>query len=310
MENAARQRIGFVGLGAMGGPICAHIARAGHDVAGYDLNPAAIEAVVAQGARAAASPAEAARAANLLVVMVHNAGQVDDVLFGAGQAAKSLPAGATVWLASTVSPDYAQSLQKRLNDRGLRLVDGPVSGGATGAQAGALTIIVSGEPEALAQAEAAMQACSSVIHPVGDAAGAASTVKLINQLLTATHIALTAEALALGTRAGVDPALLAQVISQSAGTSRQFEKRAPRMVAGDHERHSTVNIFLKDLEIALDAARALRFPIPIAASAHQIFTMAAGAGDGANSDTTVLKVYERNGGVDVAASASKEGRKA
>ena len=306
MSDAAPLRIGFIGLGAMGGPICAHLAAAGHQVTGYDLQPAAVQAVVERGVAPAASVREAAIGADLFVVMVHNAGQADAVLFGDGGAAEALPGGATVWLASTVAPAYAQGLQVRLAEMGLRMVDGPVSGGATGAQAGNLTIIVSGETAALDLAEGAMQACAGVIHRVGEQAGAASTVKLVNQLLTAAHIALTAEAVALGTRAGVDPELLVKVISQSAGTSRQFEKRAPRMVAGDHVPQSTVNIFLKDLEIALDTARSLKFPTPLAASAHQIFSMAAGAGDGASSDTTVLRVYERNGGVDVSAAAGKE----
>lgn len=305
MSDAALSRIGFIGLGAMGGPICGHLAAAGHDVAAYDIRPTAVDAAAARGARPAASVREAASDAQLLVLMVHNAAQADAVLFGQGGAAAALPAGAVVWLASTVAPAYARGLQASLRERGLGMVDGPVSGGATGAQAGTLTIIASGDAPSLRIAEPAMRACSSVIHQVGEEAGAASTVKLVNQLLTASHIALTAEALALGARAGVDPDVLVEVISQSAGASRQFEKRAPRMAAGDHAPQSTVDIFLKDLEIALDAARALRFPVPIAASAHQVFSMAAGAGDGPNSDTTVLRVYERNGGVDVAA-ARKE----
>ncbi|KCV65905.1 NADP oxidoreductase coenzyme F420-dependent [Bordetella bronchiseptica 99-R-0433] len=305
MSDAALSRIGFIGLGAMGGPICGHLAAAGHDVAAYDIRPTAVDAAVARGARPAASLREAASDAQLLVLMVHNAAQADAVLFGQGGAAAALPAGAVVWLASTVAPAYARGLQASLRERGFGMVDGPVSGGATGAQAGTLTIMVSGDAPSLRVAEPAMRACSSVIHQVGEEAGAASTVKLVNQLLTASHIALTAEALALGARAGVDPDVLVQVISQSAGASLQFEKRAPRMAAGDHAPQSTVDIFLKDLEIALDAARALRFPVPIAASAHQVFSMAAGAGDGPNSDTTVLRVYERNGGVDVAA-ARKE----
>jgi 3-hydroxyisobutyrate dehydrogenase len=189
------------------------------------------------------------------------------------------------------------------------LIDGPVSGGLTGAQAGELTIMASGHPDALALAEPVMRACARTVHKVGAQAGAGSQVKLINQLLTATHIALTAEAVAFGARAGLDPRVLTEVISQSAGRSFQFEKRAPRMVAGDHAKHSTVNIFLKDLEIALEGARQLRFPTPLTATAHQVFTMAAGMGLAMESDTRVLDVYERNGGVDVAQAGRGRGDK-
>ncbi len=294
-----KPRVAFIGLGAMGQPICSHILRARHDVAGYDVNPTVLERLREQGLETASSPSAAASEAQVLIVMVHNADQVDQVLFGTNGAAEKLPADATIWLASTVSPEYVEKLDKRLSELSLNLVDGPVSGGVTGAQDAALSIIVSGSTKALDACASVMACCSKTIYRVGDVPGLASKVKLINQLLTASHIALTAEALSLGVRSGIDPETLIEVISESAGTSRQFEKRAPRMASGDHTRHSTINIFLKDLDIALEAAKKLRFPTPISSIAHQMFTMAAGAGLGNDSDTTIIKVYEQLGGLDI-----------
>lgn len=296
----ARRRIGFIGLGAMGGPIARHLCEAGHRVAGFDLNHAALERLAQAGGTAASGAAEAARGADLLFVMVVNGAQAEAVLFGQDTAAAALPRGATVILSSTLPPDHAAAIASRLEEMGLFMLDAPVSGGVTGAEAGTLTVIASGPDAAFDAAAAVIRGYCGQLYRVGSRAGQGSTVKLVNQLLTATHIALTAEALALGARAGVDPSLLYEVVAHSAGRSFQFEKRAPRMIAGDHEPQSRVDIFLKDLSIALDAARGLNAPVPIAAAAHQVFTMAAGAGLGPRSDTEVLRVYESFGALDIA----------
>lgn len=282
--------------------MAAHLVRAGLAVRGFDIAPAARERLAAAGGVPATSPADAAAGASALVVMVHDARQAREVLFGAEGAAPALAKGAAVWLASTIAPDDARAIGADLAAIGLHMVDGPVSGGATGAQSGTLTVMAGGDDTPFDTLAPVFAACTARVFRVGPI-GAGSTVKLVNQLLTASHIALTAEALALGARAGVDPALMIEVVTASAGNSVQFAKRAPRMAAGDHAPQSTVNIFLKDLGIALDAARSLQFPVPLAAAAHQVFTMAAGAGFGRESDTNVLRVYERMGGVDVAAVA-------
>lgn len=288
------EKIGFIGLGAMGGRMAAHMVRRGLSVRGYDLAPTALQRFVRNGGHSAASAIEAATGSTLLVLMVHNAQQAEEILFGASPAVNELQQGATVWLASTVAPVAVRRLEAQVRKTGRLLLDGPVSGGATGAEAGTLTIMASGPQQAFEVALPAMQACSQRILRLGDAAGAASTVKAINQLLTASHIALTAEAVAFGEQAGLDPDLLIEAIGQSAGASRQFEKRAPRMAHGDHERQSTVDIFLKDLGIALEAAQSLDFPTPIAAAAHQVFKQAADAGWGSESDTRVIDIYRSN----------------
>ena len=292
--DAARRRIGVIGLGKMGGAMAARLLGAGHVVTGYDLNPDATAGLVAAGGTAAESPAQAARDAEVLLVMVHDATQVDSVLFG-GQvsamgAAGQMAAGCVVWLASTVAPDYARALAQRLQAHQLALIDGPVSGGATGAGDGDLVAICGATPQALQQAAFALQACCRDVHRVGEP-GMGSTVKMINQLLVATHSALTSEAMALAARAGVDPARLIEVITQSAGTSRIFEKRAPRIAAGDHTVQVTIDTLRKDLQIAIDAAHSLGMDPVIARSAHGLLNAAAAAGRGADSDTSLVQDY-------------------
>ncbi len=295
-------QVGFIGLGAMGGAMAAQLLTGGYSVTGYDIDPAAQGRHARRGGTVAASPAAAADRADILVLMVHDASQVEDVLFGEKGAAPALPEKSTVWMASTVTPAFAIALGPRLAVFGVRLIDGPVSGGMTGAEAGTLTVIASGTADALAAGEGVMKACSGQVFRVGDL-GAGSTIKMVNQVLTAAHIALAAEALALGVRAGVDPRVLIDVITRSAGSSRMFEKRAPRMVEGDHVPQSTLNTFLKDLGIALATARGLDFPVPLAEATRRIFSMAADLGHPGDSDTTVLRVYEKSGALDVAAVA-------
>jgi L-threonate 2-dehydrogenase len=290
--------VGFVGLGTMGAAMAARLLAAGHTVHGFDVRAAAVTRFAERGGRPARDAADAAR--DLLVIMVHDAEQVENVLCGHAGALESLRPGATVWLASTVAPSYARDLGTRLDEAGVTLVDGPVSGGLAGATAGTLTVIAGGDPAVLDRARPVMAACAARVCRVGGV-GAGSTVKLINQVLTAAHIALTAEALALAARAGVDPRLVVDVVSSSAGTSRQFETRSPAMLAGDHTPTATVRTFLKDLGIAQDVAAELDFPMPLAAATNRVFTMAAEAGHADDGDTAVLRVYEDAAGVTVSA---------
>lgn len=282
--------MGVIGLGIMGGAMAARLVRAGHLVAGVDLDAAAGARLAALGGTAVATPAEAARGAELLLLMVHNAQQVDRVLGGDDGALSTLAAGAVVWLASTVAPADAKALADRLLERGVALIDGPVSGGATGAEAGELVAICGATPQALAQAGFALRACTRRIYHVGPP-GAGSSVKMINQLLVATQSALTAEAMALASRAGVDAAQLIEVVSASAGQSRMFDKRAPRIAAGDHAVHASIDTLRKDLGIAVGAAQALGLDPVIARSALAQLEAAARDGRGGDSDTTLIRRY-------------------
>ncbi|MFT3816751.1 MAG: NAD(P)-dependent oxidoreductase [Rubrivivax sp.] len=283
-------RVGFVGAGAMGGPMVRRLLAAGAVVAVHDRDAAAVAGLVRQGAIAAATPAAAARQAQVLVVMVHDAEQVDEVLWGQDGAARALPPGAAVWLASTVAPARARAQAERLAAIGCEPVDGPVSGGVSGARSGTLTVMAAGSARALDAAAPVMQACAARVLRVGPP-GAGATCKMINQVLTASHLAMAAEALAFGRRAGVDLELLVELVRGSAGNSVMFDKRAPRMVAGEHEPQATLKTFIKDLDIALEAAGQWRFPLPLAAAARDAFGRAAAAGSENDSDTRLLRAY-------------------
>ncbi|MGE0719083.1 MAG: L-threonate dehydrogenase [Alphaproteobacteria bacterium] len=297
--------IGFIGLGAMGAGMAANLVKAGFAVAGYDVVPAARERFAAAGGTAAGSPAEAAAGAGLLVLAVASDAQVEAVLFGADGALPKLAPGAVVMMHATVPPAYAVALAPRLAAAGFGFVDAPMSGGMARAAEGTLTLMVSGTDAAVAAAEPAMNAYAQRIIRVGTEAGQGSTMKMAHQLLAGVHIAAAAEALALAARAGIDPALFFDVVSKGAAQSWMFENRGARMVSGDFATTSAVEIFVKDLGIVLDGGRSLRFPLPIAAAAHQQFLAAAAAGLGRDDDAAVVKVYEMLAGISVSGAAKK-----
>jgi 3-hydroxyisobutyrate dehydrogenase len=299
MTIASGTPVGVIGLGAMGMGMARRLVDAGFAVRGYDVRAEAVQTFAAAGGQAAASPAEAARDAQILLLMVVSAAQAEAVLFGADGVVPALPRGAVVILSSTVPASVATALGERLAATGHLLLDAPVSGGVVGAESGRLTIMASGVPEAFAKAEAALAAMAAKVYRLGDAPGIGSTVKAVNQLLAGVHIAAAAEAMAFGVRAGADPRTLFEVISNSAGSSWMFQNRVPHMLDGDYAPRSAVEIFVKDLGLVLDAGRELRFPLPLAAAAHQLFLMAAAAGLGREDDAAVVKIFERLAGISV-----------
>ena len=285
-----RRRVGVIGLGIMGGAMAARLLEAGHAVSGFDIDAAALARFSERGGTACDSPASAAQGAEVLLLMVHDQQQVERVLEGPSGALKRLLAGSVVWLGSTVPPACAAAWAERLAERGIGLIDGPVSGGATGAEGGELVAICGASDEALARAGFALRACTRHVYHVGPP-GAGATVKMINQLLVAAHAALTAEAMALAHRAGVEPLQLIEVVSNSAGQSRIFDKRAPRIAVGDHAVHVSIDTLRKDLGIAIDTARQLGLAPRLALGVQALLDEASGAGQGADSDTRLIERY-------------------
>jgi 3-hydroxyisobutyrate dehydrogenase len=299
-------KIGFVGLGAMGFGMAVSLCRAGFTVTGHDVRQEAMDRLVARGGARAATPAEAARAASLLFVMVVNDAQVDAVLFGAGGAAAALPAGATVVLSSTVPAGFVRELAARLGERGLHLLDAPVSGGAVAAVKGELTIMASGPAAAFEAADAALEACAKKVYRLGDVPGIGSSIKAVNQLLAGVNLVTAAEGMAFGAALGADPKVLYEVIRNAAGGSWMFDNRVPHMLDDDFTPRSACDIWVKDLGMVLGIGRDLRMPLPMAAAAFQVVMMAAAQGLGPIDDAGFVKVYEGFTGKRVA--GAKQGR--
>jgi putative dehydrogenase len=287
----------------MGGPISRQLLAAGFVVYGIDLDEGANSRFAQAGGRLGSSVRDVAASVDLLVIAVQDENQVEQLVFGANGVLGVMPAGTLVWNLSTVTPSYIRDLGCRLRAHGIDVIDGPVSGGVVKAETGELTVMAGCVGQAFERITPVFEACASKVFHVGDV-GAGSMFKALNQLLTASHIALTAETIELATRAGLDAELLIEVIRLSAGNSVQFEKRASRMLHEDHVRHATVNLFRKDLDIVIGMAKDLGMELPVALAANTMFTRAANLGHGRDSDTRVRDAYRAFGQISGPALAS------
>ncbi len=199
--------------------------------------------------------------------------------------------GSVFMMCSTVDPNWSVALEARLAKQDILYIDAPISGGAAKAASAQMTMMTAGSAAAYAKAEFALNAMAAKVYKLGDRAGAGSKVKIINQLLAGVHIAAAAEAMALGLREGVDPAALYDVITHSAGNSWMFENRMAHVLAADYTPLSAVDIFVKDLGLVLDMARASKFPLPLSSTAHQMFMQASTAGFANEDDSAVIKIF-------------------
>jgi len=283
--------LGVVGLGSMGFGAALSALRRGVPTWGCDARDEVRERFAGAGGQPAATPAALAPHCDAVLVLVVNAAQTEEVLFGADGLAAHLRRGTVVICAATVDPALPPKWEARLGDSGLWLIDGPVSGGPKKAAEGQMTMMASGRPEAFEAAGDLLDAIAGKVWRLGDAAGIGSTVKMVNQHLAGVHIAAACEAMALGLRAGADPRQLYDVICSSAGMSWMFENRVPHILAGDYRPLSAVNIFVKDLGIVLDASRKLTMPMPLASAAHQMYLQAAAQGLGGEDDSSVIKIF-------------------
>jgi 3-hydroxyisobutyrate dehydrogenase len=283
--------VGVVGLGAMGAGMAGSLRRAGHAVHVFDVRTSAAQAFAAQGGTVCASPAELAAACEVIISVVVNGAQTEDVLFAEQGAAAAMRAGSLFIMCSTVDPNWSIAMESRLAERSLLYLDAPISGGAAKAASGEMTMMTAGRPEAYEKAGSLLQDMAANVYRLGDRAGNGSKVKIINQLLAGVHIAAAAEAMARGLREGVDAHDLYEVITHSAGNSWMFENRMAHVLAGDYTPLSAVDIFVKDLGLVLDTARASKFPLPLSSTAHQMFMQASTAGHAREDDSAVIKIF-------------------
>ncbi|MGL4812860.1 MAG: NAD(P)-dependent oxidoreductase [Beijerinckiaceae bacterium] len=306
--TAARDHgvVAFVGLGAMGRPMAANLAKAQMRLRAYDIFAGSRQAFSARApdATVCATLEEAVSGASALVLMVVNAQQAESVLFESGALEKLAP-GATIILMATCPPAAVESLAARVEKTGRMFVDAPVSGGVVGAEAGTLTIMVGASPAAFESASAVLSHLGDKIFHVGTKPGQGAAVKTVNQLLCGVHIAAAAEGMALAQKAGIAPDMYLKVLGGSAAASWMLNNRGPRMAQAEPDVTSAVDIFVKDMGIVLDAGRAGKAALPLAAAAHQMFLAASGNGYGAMDDSQVVRMYRLLNGMDAGDTGAK-----
>ncbi|OHV79724.1 L-threonate dehydrogenase [Ensifer sp. LCM 4579] len=288
--------VAVIGLGSMGFGMAQSMVRAGLEVVGYDITESAVERFLAEGGRTAQNLTDAVAGADIVVSVVVNAQQTEAVLFGPDGIARAMKPGSVFISSATMDPAIARSLAQRLEALGLHYLDAPISGGAARAAKGELTIMASGSPGAFAAARPALDAMAAKVYELGDVSGIGAAFKMINQLLAGVHIAAACEAISFAAKQGLDLQKVYEVITASAGNSWMFENRVPHVLAGDYTPLSAIEIFVKDLGIVQDMARAERYPVPLVAAALQMYLAAAGAGMGRDDDSSLARLYAQLSG--------------
>jgi 3-hydroxyisobutyrate dehydrogenase-like beta-hydroxyacid dehydrogenase len=290
-------KVAVIGLGAMGMGAALSCHRAGLATTGCDMRDSARADFAAAGGSTAASAAAIEPGTEAVLLLVVNAAQTEAALFGPEGCAPRLAPGAVILSSATMGPADAKRLAERAAQAGFLYLDAPVSGGAAKAASGEMTVMASGSAAAFAKARPVLDAVASKVWELGDAPGIGATVKVVHQLLAGVHIAVAAEAMALGIRAGADPRQLYDVVTSAAGNSWMFENRMARVLTGDDAPRSAVDIFVKDLGLVAEMARGLNHPVPLATQAQQLFTAASAMGHGRADDGFVIRVWQALTGI-------------
>jgi 3-hydroxyisobutyrate dehydrogenase-like beta-hydroxyacid dehydrogenase len=291
------QNAGFIGLGAMGAPMAKRIVSAGFDLSVFDVRPENADPLVELGARRAGSPREAAEGAEALVLMVVNAEQAEDALFGGDGAAEILSPESAVVVMSTVGPEAVRRIEGPLAGRGVRLLDAPVSGGVARAERGDLLIMAGGIADLFEEVRPLLAAMGSTVSHCGGSVGDGQSVKLVNQLLCGVHVAVAGEALAYAEALGLDPRSVFETIRYGAANSFMLEDRGERMLEREFvPAKSALDIFVKDMGLVRLAAVEQGFQTPLADAAHRLYEMGSSLGLGGEDDSGVVRVFERKDG--------------
>lgn len=283
-------KIAFIGLGIMGRPMAGHLLQAGHQLSVYDVQAIPNE-LTDRGARPAASAKDAAHGAEVVIIMVPDTPHVEAVLFGDNGVSAGLSAGTIVVDMSSISPIATKDFARRINGLGCDYLDAPVSGGEVGAKAGSLTIMVGGPQAAFEQVKPLLDAMGKNVTLVGGN-GDGQTTKVANQIIVALTIEAVGEALLFASKAGADPVKVRQALMGGFAASRILEVHGARMIERNFEPGFRIELHQKDLNLALQGARALKIALPATATCQELFNAAAAQGGGAWDHSAILRVLE------------------
>lgn len=285
--------VAVLGLGAMGLAMATRLAT-GIEVRGFDIAPERMRLARDRSVTTFDSAGQAVTGADAVLLAVRDGAQLEDVLFGPAGVAPSLRRGAVVVLTSTVGTTAVSGVVDRLAEQGVDVVDAPLSGGPARAADGDLLVVVGATPAARAAAAPLLDLLASTLTVVGDRPGDGQALKTVNQLLCGVHIAAAAEALALADAMGLDPERTLEALMAGAASSFMLGDRGRRMLQAYSEEgaevRSRLDIFVKDLGIVGDAARAAHLATPTAAAAEQLFLLGAAQGLAERDDSAVLRV--------------------
>ncbi len=292
------ERIGFIGLGIMGRGMAANILRAGFELRVWNRTRRRMEPLTAQGAIAADSPADLAANSDIIITCVSDTPDVEAVLLGEHGVIHGARPGALVIDMSTISPQATRAIAERLKERGVQMLDAPVSGGSEGAERGTLSIMVGGDAEQLARARPVLEAMGKTITHVGGQ-GDGQMVKLVNQILVVGNALAMSEALLFAQAGGLDLEKTLNAVAGGAAGSWMLSNRGPQIIRRDWRPGFTIDLQQKDLRLALEAADQLGVPALATSMVFNLYRALQQAGLGSEGNHALIKALERLSGIEV-----------
>ncbi len=291
-----KTKIGFIGVGIMGRHMASHLLNAGYPVMIYDLNAEAMEDAILHGTDKATSCVDVAACNDVVISMVPDSPDVEKVALGEDGILAAARQGLIFIDMSTIAPGVSKKVAQVLGQHGVRCLDAPVSGGEVGAINATLSIMVGGEAALLEEVKPILETLGKTITLCGEN-GAGQIVKACNQIQVALNFIGMAEALVLGSKAGVDPQIILKVLSGGYAQTRVMDVRGPKVVRGDFEPGFKSKFHYKDLNIIMETAKELHVPLPTTAIAHELFNALIACGRGDLDHSAIITVLEDLAGV-------------
>jgi 2-hydroxymethylglutarate dehydrogenase len=291
-------KLGFVGVGNMGKPMATNLIKANHQLAIYDVNPQPLAELAKMGAVVKSKPSEVALGAEVIFLSLPSHIVVEEVMLGGDGVFSTLKKGQIVVDMTTSLPSVSRKIAQKVKEVGADFLDASVSGGPDGATAQTLTFMVGGDASVLEKVRSLLETLGKKIFYIGSQ-GLGNTMKLVNNLISITNTACFIEGLVLGTKAGIRPETLFEVISSCSGNSYAFQKKAPRILNGNFKAMFALDLEYKDLYVGNMLAQELKAPIFLASVARQLFEMARAKGLGTEDNIALVKVFEELSNVQV-----------
>jgi 2-hydroxy-3-oxopropionate reductase len=291
-------KIGFIGLGIMGKPMSKNLIKAGYQLVVFNRSKAAVDELVAAGAEASEGPKALAVQVDLIITMLPNSPQVKEVVLGEGGVIEGAKKGAVVIDMSSIAPLVSREIAAKLNEKGIEMLDAPVSGGEPKAIDGTLSVMVGGKKEVFEKCFPVMKAMAGSVVLTGEI-GAGNVTKLANQVIVALNLAAMSEALVLATKAGVSPELVYQAIRGGLAGSAVLDAKAPLVMDRKFNPGFKINLHIKDLQNVLDTSHELGVPLPLTAAVMEIMQALKVDGKGDNDHGGLIQYYEKGANIEV-----------
>ena len=296
----APRKIGFIGLGIMGRPMALNLLKTGHSLAVYDTVPEKMKVLAGAGARAASSSREAAAGNDVVITMLPNSPDVEQAVLGPGGVLEGASPGTILVDMSSIAPLAARRIAERVREKGVTMLDAPVSGGEPKAIEGKLAIMAGGPEEAFESVKDILSVMGATVTRVGDI-GSGNVAKLANQIIVALNIAAMSEAMVLGTKAGVSPEKIYQAIRGGLAGSAVLDAKMPLALKGNFKPGFRIELHVKDLLNALDTAHSLGVPVPLSGVVTETLKALKTGGKGGDDHGGLIQFYEKLAGVEVRA---------